>query len=189
MRTSFRQIVPFLLVTFLLGSGYLFLSSEACAEDASIEGLRSKAEQGDAVAQYNLAVAYAKGESVPQDSKEAMKWYREAAEQGHAEAQYVIAGMYYFVKGPQGYKEAMKWYREAAEQGHAEAQLALGIMYLLGKSIPLDYVKAYAWINLGVAQGEDSKVRDKVVGLMTPEQISEGQKLSAQLYEKIESSK
>ena len=42
------------------------------------------AEAGDEVAQYNLGIMYENGEGVPQDYKEAVKWYRLAAEQGYA---------------------------------------------------------------------------------------------------------
>ena len=39
------------------------------------------AEQGDAVAQYNLGLMYKNGWGVTQDYAEAVKWYRKAAEQ------------------------------------------------------------------------------------------------------------
>jgi TPR repeat protein len=42
------------------------------------------AEQGDAPAQYMLGNMYINGRGVPQDDKEALKWYRIAAGQGHA---------------------------------------------------------------------------------------------------------
>ena len=48
---------------------------------------RPLAEQGNARAQYNLGLMYDKGQGVPQDAQEAVKWYRKAAEQGHARAQ------------------------------------------------------------------------------------------------------
>ena len=51
------------------------------------------AEQGQAEAQYTLGFMYAKGEGVPQDYAEAMKWFRKAAEQGHAEAQHNLGVM------------------------------------------------------------------------------------------------
>tara|TARA_B110000305_G_C19035619_1_gene445800 strand:+ start:375 stop:584 length:210 start_codon:yes stop_codon:yes gene_type:complete len=38
------------------------------------------ATQGNAFAQYNLALMYRKGEGVPKDDKEAVKWYRLAAD-------------------------------------------------------------------------------------------------------------
>lgn len=45
------------------------------------------AEQGEANAQSNLGVMYAKGEGVPENDKTAVKWYTLAAEQGLANAQ------------------------------------------------------------------------------------------------------
>ena len=50
----------------------------------TVEELHSRAEQGNAAAQYNLGVMYDNGEGVPQDYAEAAKWYRLAAEQGEA---------------------------------------------------------------------------------------------------------
>ena len=46
------------------------------------------------MAQYNLGVMYDNGDGVPQDYKEAVKWYRLAAEQGDASAQYNLGLMY-----------------------------------------------------------------------------------------------
>ena len=45
------------------------------------------ADQGHAIAQYNLGWMYANGEGVPEDDAEAVRWYRLAADQGHADAQ------------------------------------------------------------------------------------------------------
>ena len=45
-------------------------------------------------AQFNLGLMYDKGEGVPQDDAEAVRWYRLAAEQGHAEAQANLGWMY-----------------------------------------------------------------------------------------------
>ncbi len=52
------------------------------------------AEQGEAFAQSNLGLMYERGQGVPQDYKEAVKWYRLAAEQGDAEAQFNLGIMY-----------------------------------------------------------------------------------------------
>jgi len=43
------------------------------------------AERGDAVAQFNLALMYYRGQGVRQDDKTALRWFRLAAEQGHSE--------------------------------------------------------------------------------------------------------
>ena len=58
---------------------------------------------------------YDNDHGVPEDDKEALKWYRLAAEQGHAKAQYNLGWMYFNGNGvPEDDKEAVKWYRLAA---------------------------------------------------------------------------
>jgi uncharacterized membrane protein YhaH (DUF805 family) len=83
----------------LAGMVALLVGAAACAEtsdttqDDSIEALQTRANAGDADAQYNLGVAYSQGQGVPQDDVEAEKWFRQAAEQGHAAAQYILGLM------------------------------------------------------------------------------------------------
>jgi TPR repeat protein len=52
-------------------------------------------EQGNAAAQYNLALMYDEGEGVIEDDREAVKWYRLAAEQGDANAQGNLGVLYF----------------------------------------------------------------------------------------------
>ena len=66
--------------------------NETAPQDA--EALRLAAEQGNADAQYNLAVMYANGLGVPQDDAEAVRWYRRAADQGMANAQAALGFRY-----------------------------------------------------------------------------------------------
>jgi len=84
---------------------------------------RPLAEQGNAVAQFNLGVGYDNGQGVPQDYVKAVRWYRLAAEQGNASAQYNLGVMYDKAQGGiQWFGEAVRWYRLAAEQDKASAQ-------------------------------------------------------------------
>ncbi|MBQ7733048.1 MAG: sel1 repeat family protein [Synergistaceae bacterium] len=55
--------------------------------DVDFQEVKRLAEQGDAKAQYNLALMYGKGEGVTQDYYEAVRWYRKATQQGHVNAQ------------------------------------------------------------------------------------------------------
>jgi TPR repeat protein len=152
----------------------------------TIRELRPLAEQGNAKAQSNLGFMYIKGQGVPQDDAEAVKWYRRAAEQGVAQAQYTLGFMY--SKGravPLDDAKALQWYRKAAEQGYAGAQLNLGVMYSNGEGVPQDYAKAHMWFHivasrLPPAENRDIAVknRDIVAERMTPAQISEAQKLA-----------
>ena len=73
----------------------------ADAQGTELAQLRALAEQGNAVAQYNLGFRYANGDGVPQDNAEAERWYRLAAYQGHADAQYSLGLMYQLGYGVQ----------------------------------------------------------------------------------------
>jgi TPR repeat protein len=82
-----------------------------------------KAEQGYAIAQYNLGVMYANGRGVPKDYVEAVKWWSKAAEQGHAAAQYNLGSMYDNGEGvPEDDAEAYAWWNVAEAGGHKSAQ-------------------------------------------------------------------
>ena len=89
-----------------------------------IPALREKAEQGDALAEYNLGNAYSKGEGVQKDSMEAVKWWKRAAMQSHAGAQYNLSLAYAEGTGvSKDYEEAYAWATVAAgkDQGRTKA--------------------------------------------------------------------
>ena len=112
------------------------------------------AEQGNAMAQFNLGVMYDKGQGVKQDYFEAVKWYRQAAEQGEALAQFNLGNMYVSGRGvKQDDFEAVKWYRQAAEQRDAQAQFNLGVMYYQGKGVRQDKGQAKEWFGKACDNG------------------------------------
>lgn len=116
--------------------------------------LRPIAEKGDAAAQYELGLMFETGVGVPEDSKEAARWYLLAAPQGYASAQHNLAGMYANGQGVnQDFNEAVKWYRLAAQQGYLSAQLMLGTMYSTGIGGAKDFAEAAKWYRLAAAQG------------------------------------
>ncbi len=121
---------------------------------AEFAALKKDAEGGDAEAQSNLGLMYTTGQGVPQDSAEAVKWFRLAADQGYAEAQSNLGFMYCTGEGvPQDDAEAVKWFRLSADQGHAEAQSNLGAIYENGQGVPQDYAEAVKWYRLAADQG------------------------------------
>ena len=128
-----------------------------------------------------ISVMYRKGQGVPQDYGEAVKWYRIAAEQGLRLSQFGLGLMYDIGWGvPQDYTEAVSWYRKAGNQGQVLAQAKLGAMYLEGNGVTQDYVLAHMWFNLAAAQDqkEARKLLDSLAEKMTPAQIAEAQKLA-----------
>ena len=97
------------------------------------------------------------GQGVPQNFKEALRWYMKAAEQGYAGAQSNLGVMHQVGKGvPQNFKEALRWYTKAAEQRHADAQFNLGALYTNGEGgIKQDLPRALKWFRLAAAQGHE----------------------------------
>jgi TPR repeat protein len=142
---------------------------------------RPLAEQGDALAQYNLGVLYRKGRGVPQDDVQARQWYANAAAQGQAKAQFNLGTLYFNGEGvAKDYQQALRWFRLAADQGEALAQTKIGIMYDDGQGVPQDIVQAYKWYSLAATNGDKPapQLRDSIANQMTPAQIAEAQKLA-----------
>jgi uncharacterized protein len=137
----------------------------------------SLAEQGLAVAQFNLGLMYDLGQGVVQNYPEAVKWYRLAADQGRDDAQYQLGHLYY---KQDNYAEAAKWFQLAADQGRADAQSNLGTMYAEGEGVPQDFVVALMWFSMAAAQNHKEAIenRDKAVPFMTPAQIAEAERLA-----------
>ena len=139
-----------------ISNGYLekgndFMRLQDYAE--AMHWYRKAAEQGNAIAQFNLGVMYSNGEGVRQDQTEAAKWYRLAAAQGNVSALCNLGVMYDGMDVGQDQTEAAKWYRLAAEQGNATAQFNLGLKYELGEGIPKNYTESVKWYRLAAEQG------------------------------------
>jgi len=139
------------------------------------------AEQGQAVAQYQLGLLYANGQGVTKDDAKARQWYEKAAVQGHVEAQANLGVLLMYARGgQQDYKMAVYYLRLSANQGNDLAQRRLGQMYERGDGVQQDYVKAYMWYSLGAAKGGEAgaRLRDALAKKMDPDQIAEAQKLA-----------
>ena len=87
-----------------------------------VSACRRLADQGNAVGQYNLGWMYYKGQGVPQNYAEAIKWFRKSADQGDAYGQSNLGVMYANGQGvPQDYVQAEMWFNLAANQGNTDA--------------------------------------------------------------------
>ncbi|MDR0475286.1 MAG: sel1 repeat family protein [Treponema sp.] len=88
-----------------------------------------KAEKGNAIDQFNLAIEYFTGKFV------------------------VKTGADF-----QSYEKAAYWFGKAAEQGDAQAQLNLGSQFFKGNGVPKDIDKAIEWYEKAVKGGEGQAV-------------------------------
>ena len=146
-----------------------------------IDNLLLAAERGTGEDQYNLGLRYEGGMVVPQDHREAIRWYRQSAMQGYPAGQYKLCEMSERGQGvPQDYQEALRWCGLAADQGHGGAMFMLGRLYHTAHGVPPNVVRAHMWYNLATANGYDDakKWRDRLAEDMTPVQIAEAQKLA-----------
>jgi uncharacterized protein len=148
--------------------------------------LVSLAERGDPEAPAILGGMYQAGEGVPQDFKEAIKWYRRGADRGSRTAQHGLGLMYAGGVGiRQDLAESARWFRRAAIQGDAESQLFLGLSYAAGNGVPENYSTAYMWLNLAASRlaaghfrDEAIRGRDAMLARMSAAQIREAQRLA-----------
>ncbi len=144
---------------------------------------RTRAEQGDPRAQYELGYMYDEGIRAPQDYSQSFSWFRKSAEQGFALAFNYMGGAYYFGHGVEkNGSEAVRWYRKAAECGDVHTQSWLGDIYSDGIAVPKDSYQAYFWLALATSHGDTNKwdgknnLRDVVVKELTPDQIAQAER-------------
>ena len=123
--------------------------------------LHRMAEEGDPVAQYEVAMRYRNSESEEKQA-EAVTWFRRAAEHGDARSEYMLGFTYDEASRSTNFKEnpdpvaateAARWYRRAAEQGYARAQAALGELYADGLGVARDHAEAVRWFRRAAEQG------------------------------------
>src|SRR6185369_17754049 len=85
-------------------------------EQKAFEWHKKAAEQGNADAQYYIAVCYVNGTGVEQDEQK-------AAEQGNGRAQFYFDVLILICYKDE--QKAFEWCKKAAEQAHASAQYNL----------------------------------------------------------------
>jgi len=123
---------------FLVFLGLLLLSPlrGAPEQENEIETLKARAEAGEASSQFMLGRAYFRGEGLPRDEKQALKWIEKSAAQGNADA---ITSMGFFYSQGIGVRKnegkALEWFRKGAEAGSAASKLNLGLLLRQGKTI------------------------------------------------------
>ena len=128
-------------------------------DDAPLEAeearrYRRAADDGQADAQFNLALCLKRGEGVAKDEAAAAVWFRKAADQGGALAQTNLGFAYYLGEGLDADPaQAVTWWHRAAAQGESTAQHNLGCCYAEGVGAPLDLANALDFFTQAAAQG------------------------------------
>ena len=146
-----------------------------------IRALHALAAQGNPEAQFNLGILYDQGRGVPKDKGQALRWYRRAAMQGDTFAQNSLGDNYWEGTGvPKDDQEAVRWWQLAADKGFAPAQHSLGKILAGGaQGVPADKPRAYMWLMLSAAQGDDEAARqsDLLAKQLRPFEVANAKKL------------
>ncbi len=141
---------------------------------------------GDPEAQFHVGETYLRGQGVPEDPFEAVRWYRKSAEQGYADAQVTLGDFYYsqrFLdedrrdesvwalllrlltgssKPKRRFDLAAYWYKKAAEGGNPQAQYSLAVLHALGHGLPKCYPEALRWWHEAAVRGH--AVSQEIIG-------------------------
>ena len=141
MRGSWRSVAACLqLLAALIGLAAVPVAAGGLAADLTYEQTEDrsnfisqvkKARQGDAEAQWQVGVTYAR----LGDLARALPQLTSAARAGQARAATLLGWLYEDGRGTErNIEEARRWYRLAAEQGEADAMAALGRLLLQERS-------------------------------------------------------
>lgn len=108
------------------------LSSESRA-------LLTRAEQGNAQAQLELATAYHYGNGAPSDDAQALRWYLAAGEKGLVDAQ---NGAGSILMKQRKFSDAYGWFEKAAAQNHLQALNSQAFLLDTGQGVPQNRQRA-----------------------------------------------
>jgi TPR repeat protein len=137
--------------------------SDAPVSTRTIQATRDLAEKGQASAQIDVGLSYAKGAGVPKDYATALQWFQRAADQGDPHALFYVGLMYERGNAvARSYATALIWYRKAAEQNFAPAQIAVARFYARGLSVPSDRAQQALWLRR--AADEDNPQAELILG-------------------------
>lgn len=151
---------------------------------AEIEDIRTKATAGNVASMYALGLAYADGDGVEQDYRQAMQWYLKAANLGDRDAMNNIGALYSSGHGVAiNYREALKWYRKSAALGNRTAMNNIGFAYDVGHGVAIDDVEAVRWYRKSAEAGNPDAAFN--LGLMyeNGEGVPHDRKAAARWYD------
>jgi len=153
-------IVAFLLVV-------VSLASLMYVREHRFSVLRAKADAGDAESQFHLGVCFQRGEGVETNPVEAARLYRRSAEQGYIHGQYRLGRCYEDGLGvEQDAVQEYKWFSLSLVAKDHDRPLPLGLGRMQTAAIETTLLRL------------ESK--------MTPEQIAEAKRQSAEFKPKPE---
>ena len=136
--------------SFILFAAYFIPCASAQTPQPALipelSSLQSRADHGDAVAQYKLAQFYLRKDSSSPDYKKVISLARASAVQGNADGEFLLGYLFEHGQGvPKDYAKAAENYRAAALKGHSNAANNLASLYQRGHGVPKNFGLAFDW--------------------------------------------
>lgn len=134
---------------------------EAHRYEEALSILEPMAKEGDAVAQYALALAYENGYSKKVSLADAVIWYKKAADGGHLRAMVRLGEMYAVGYGVEAQSDefAVRYMAKAANYGFPDALHFLGMFATWGVfGVSRDTEKALSVFRLAADQGYEPSI-------------------------------
>lgn len=148
----------------------LILSMETLANPIFSNNLLTKAQNGDSLAQLELADVYVHGYGVDQDEAEAERWAIKSAENGNVNAMYWLGDGYATYAGlvedtditdaEEHYKKAFVWFSKGADLNHTDSMVGLATLYRNGEGVKNDTGKALNLFNKAASLGSKEAMND-----------------------------
>lgn len=153
--------------TYKEARGYLYGTEEAEPDkEAAYEIMLEEAENGNALAMYDVAKMYKQGIHVEPDETAAAEWYQKSfqafcyAERNavkpkhHAYLEYRIGKMHQYGLGTEeDFGKAAEWFQRASDKNHKYAQYSLAMLYRQGKGVTQDDREAHRLFQRSHKQG------------------------------------
>ena len=147
-------LICFAVGIYLLVVATLALDKLLPANDPShVSFLEDRAKEGDATAQYDLAVMYDMGdkeEGITKDEDKALQYYLKAATSNHAESQSMLGLKFTGVDE----KKAVYWLKRATENDDLLGLTLLARRYEIGNGVQQNKLKAAELYEKAVKKGD-----------------------------------
>ncbi len=122
----------------------------------ALQEFQEAANQGDAAAESNLGLMYARGLGVEENGTKALALYQQSAKKGYADAMINMGSLY-----TTGNKDVKKnaqlgiyWYEQAMKAGKkGEGAYNIGLIYCFGRGVEKNYTAAAKYFNIGAKNG------------------------------------
>ena len=168
----------------LLATLFMCATTMSADEVGEFQTLRSRAENGDAAAQAELAFRYRDGKGVAKNDAESMKWAHRAADAGNADALDFVGFTYLRGAVVKRNPAVAFGYFKAAANDSAQAAFNLGQCYFGAQGTEQDIPKALEWWKKAAERGHGRAASTAAMAYLSGEGVAADPVLARKLAER-----